>query len=215
MARLLMYDAKAAAYKGDAKRCKQDMDAAFSLAFHVREHPFLLSDLVSLSIVNMTLATMSDIFSHEPFLFDAAMLAEFKARLGNMYASLEIRFEGERYFFLDLLQRMYTDDGNGDGLLVPTEAVAKVEMLTSVSSTQATGLLPAFAIPICDIFQASRKELLDEYDRRLALIEEFKGNTLFDLKQSGVPPFELICINPNRELLGTVLPSLRFTDART
>ena len=188
MARLLMFDAKAAAYEGDAQRCKLNIEAAFSLALHAREHPLLISDLVSLSIVNLTLTTMSDIFSHEPFLFDTAMLADFKHRLETLGASLDVRFEGERYLILDLLQRMYTDDGNGDGSLVPTGITAKMELLSSVSNTQSTSLLPAFAIPFSDIFQASRKELLDEYDRRLAFIEAFKGTPIVELKQSVFPP---------------------------
>lgn len=188
MARLLMFDAKAAAYECDTQRCKQNIEAVFSLALHVREHPLLISDLVSLSLVNLTLKTMSDIFSHEPFLFDTSMLSDFKQLLETMEESLEIRFEGERCFMLDLLQRMYTDDGNGDGSLVPTGLAAKMELLTNGSSTQSSSFLLAFAIPFCDMFQASRNELLREYDRRLSLIEDAKGTPIVALKQSGFPP---------------------------
>jgi hypothetical protein len=147
------------------------------------------------------------------------MLADFKLRLETMDASLEIRFEGERYLILDLLQRMYTDDGNGDGLLIPNGAAEKVEMLTSVSSTQSTGLLPALAIPFCDIFQASRKELLVEYDRRLALIEDFKGTPIFELKQSGFPPHTYSPpgspITGKYFLLDMLMPALDMTILQT
>ena len=134
MARLLSYDAKLAAHEGDSSRCKEDLTAMFSLAEHVREHPVLISDLVSMSILNMTLSTMSEIFSHEPFLFDASSLAHLKTQLHQ--ASTEIRFVGERYFMLDLLQRTYTDDGNGNGSIVPMEAAQKIAYMNTISETQ-------------------------------------------------------------------------------
>jgi hypothetical protein len=50
MARLLRYDTKVAAIEGDSDRCFSDIESMLQLAVHVREHPLLISDLVSLSI---------------------------------------------------------------------------------------------------------------------------------------------------------------------
>ena len=54
---------------------------------------------------------------------------------------------------LDLLQRMYTDDGNGDGSIIPLDAArlyANTQSVTDVRSE--ISLVPAFFAPLADIF---------------------------------------------------------------
>ena len=188
MSRLLIFDAKVAAHEGEAERCKTDLMAVFKMARHVQEHPLLISDLVSHALINAALSTLSEILSYEPFLFSSDTLAEFSSLLQNLDSTLEVRFEGERYFILDLLQRMYTDDGNGDGSIVPSDGAEQLQALTRPSTVLANGFLPAAVAPLQDIFQASRKELIDEYDRRLAQIDAFKGMQLYELNKNEFPP---------------------------
>ena len=194
MSRLLAYDIKASAHLGDSRKCKDDIDAMVAIATHIREHPLLLNDLISLSTFNLLFSTMSEIFSHEPMLFDAFMLEEIKNKLITIRGLLDVRFTGERYFMLDLLQRIYTDNGNGDGLLIPIEAADNLAMLEMVSNTstfnQTIGFLPAVFSPILDIVHPPRKEVLAEYDRRLGIIESKRGLSLFKLSKIAKPFLE-------------------------
>jgi len=182
MGRVLATDAKIAAHQGDATVCLEDIQAIFSMAKHVREHPVLISDLVSHSLMNLGIYTTSSILSNEPFLFDDESLEAIVRDLHSLKEVTDIRFDGERYLVLDLLQRMYTDDGNGDGSLIPIEASQSLMYLQgATNSYEDFSYMPALFAPIADIVHASRKELRDEYDSRLSVIESKKQYSLGEL----------------------------------
>jgi len=184
MALLLSVDAKSAAASGDADRCLDDIQSMVQVGNHVREHPLLISDLVSHAIYNITFNTLGEIVEHEPTLFSAEHYATLEEELGALEEHLGIRLEGERYFMYDLLQRIYTDDGNGDGRLIPVDASRLIAYTESVSSgSTSTSLLPALFAPIADVCFASRKEMHDEYTRRIEFAKSQSEIPLAEFKQ--------------------------------
>jgi len=172
MARLLSIDAKNAAVNGNSERCQSDIESMLTIGMHVREHPLLISDLVSFSVYNMAFSTLREIMDHNRTLFSTAQLDELARALKELDSNLNIRFDGERMFVLDLLQRMYTDDGNGDGRIIPIEGVKMLSQLEVTTGFTSSSLIPALVAPIADMCFASRKETIVEYDRRLAYYEE-------------------------------------------
>lgn len=184
MALLLAIDAKAAAVAGDSSRCLNDIESMLQIGTHVREHPLLISDLVSQSIYSMTFATIGQIVEHEPRLFSTEQFASLEDTLAMLEDYFIIRLEGERYFLLDLLQRMYTDDGNGDGNIIPAQATRLLEFTETITSESSSGtLLPTLLAPVADLIYASRKEMYDEYNKRLDFAEDRIGIPLYELKQ--------------------------------
>jgi hypothetical protein len=188
MAQLLDADAKDAAVSGDAKRCKEDLQAMLSLGRQVREHPLLINDLVSFSIFKHVFKTLQDVLDNEPNLFSTEHLSELSSDLKLLTEHLVIRFEGERLFILDMLQRMYTDDGNGDGNIVPVDGGRAFLQLETVSvESKSSSLLPVILAPIADIYLASRKEMREEYNRRIAYFERVQ-DLLLDDEEAQIPP---------------------------
>ena len=184
MAQLLSIDAKVAASEGDAERCLQDIESMLSLGTHVREHPLLISDLVSHSVYSMAFATIGQVMEHEPMLFSSEQFATLEHDLTMLENHLSIRLDGERYFMLDLLQRIYTDDGNGDGSLVSSNVVQSLGLTQTVSLAGTNiALAPPFFTPLADIFYASRKEMEVEYQKRMDVIQDNSGIPLFELKE--------------------------------
>ena len=182
MAMLLATDAKDAVAKGDAERCQADLRSMLSVGIYVREHPLLINDLVSFSIFNMTFETLETILDREPDLFSNAQLGVLASQLHGLTDNLAIRFDGERWFMLDLLQRIYTDDGNGDGSIVPIDAGKAFLQLEAASvESKSSSLFPVILAPVADICFASRKEMLEEYNRRLAHFEQFQEEALLDV----------------------------------
>ncbi|MFT4594018.1 MAG: hypothetical protein ACI9JK_001742 [Phycisphaerales bacterium] len=180
MVQLLSIDAKAAAFEGDAERCVSAIDAMLRIGTHVREHPLFISDLVSFSLYNFTFSTIGKILVHDSTVFTSAQFGQLEDLLANLDDYLQLRLVGERYFMYDLLQRMYTDNGNGDGSLVPLEANRIMASLTS-DLTEGS-LTPALFIPVMDVFASSRKELKDEFDSRMDIAEQHSGVPLYELK---------------------------------
>ncbi len=184
MAFLLSVDAKSAAANGDASRCLQDIQSLLQIGTHVREHSLLISDLVSHSIYVIAFSTLGDIVAHAPTTFSKDQITTIRNDLASLEDKLSIRLDGERYFMYDLLQRIYTDDGNGDGRIIPVDATKLIAFTETVSSDSAnSSLIPVFLAPIADICYASRKEMHDEYNRRLNFTEEQSLIPLHELKQ--------------------------------
>jgi len=182
MAKLLVFDAKQAAYEGDANRCLQDITSMLQIGKHLREHPILISDLVSFSIYSMTFSTIGEIVEHNQTLFSNEQFETLERSLAELDGYMTIRLAGERYFMLNLLQRMYTDDGDGDGSIVTLEASRMIEVTQSVLSGS-TSLVPSLLTPFADLFHASRKEMLDEYTVRMDKTEAVIGIPLYELRK--------------------------------
>ena len=172
MARLLSIDAKNAAINGDAESCLSDIETMLAIGTHVREHPLLIGDLVSFSIYKLAFLTLGEIMEHDCSLFSIEQMDELARVLQGVEKNLTIRFDGERLFFLDLLQRVYTDDGNGDGSIIPIEGAKMISQLELVSSSASSSLVPSLVAPIADMCLASRKEMLVEFDRRFAFFKK-------------------------------------------
>ncbi len=183
MAKLLALDAKDAAYAGDSQRTLEDIQSMLRIGTHVREHPLLINDLVSLAIYNLTFATIGEIVEYEPTLFSSKQFETLEQSLNALEGNFTIRLDGEKYFMLDTLQRIYTDDGEGDGRIIPFEA-AKVLGLTDTVALESAdrSLVPAIFAPIADLFYASRKEMQDQYTERMGFAETRLGVPLFTLR---------------------------------
>ncbi len=172
IARLLAMDSKEAAAMGASDRCLAELVALLAVAEHVREQPLLINDLVSLSLYNLTFSTLEEILEYTPSLFSQEELDVLSRELKNVDENLTIRFEGERMFVLDMLQRIYTDDGNGDGKIIPLKVMdLRTQLELGPEGKTSSSLLPAIIAPIADIYLPSRKEVLAEYDRRLSYFE--------------------------------------------
>lgn len=182
MARLLRFDAIAAAASGDGDRSLKDIESLIRLGTHCREHATLINDLVSMSIYNLAFDTLGRILERAPHTLTNTQFNQIQTVIASLDEEFGIRFEGERMFFLDVLQRMYTDDGNGDGVIVPRKMLEAfhafdVESVNGLeSSSSATSILLA---PIADVFGASRKEVLERYDEYTAMYKEYQGVPLY------------------------------------
>ncbi|MDP7009576.1 MAG: hypothetical protein QGI78_08410 [Phycisphaerales bacterium] len=171
MARLLQFDAFDAASKGESKRCFEDIQAMIRLGRHTQEHSTLINDLVAMAIYNTAFQTTGKILEKEPKVLLPELNA-LKQLLLSLDTELEVRFDGERMFILDLLQRTYTDDGNGDGKLVPRNMV---EMMSLLYEPSIASDPTVFLAPFGDLLIASRKEMLDHYDSYIALVEKYRS----------------------------------------
>ncbi len=179
IARLLMADARQAAFEGDGGRFVEDVQAALALAHHNRELPLLIGDLVSMSIASMVVAVVGESLAVSPQAFadeDLAVLTDSLAAADELYF---VRFEGERLMFLDMLQRTYTDDGDGDGVVSPT-ALEAMELVSSVSQGDGQAIGSVFLAPLAQWIMASRQESLAEYDRLLGDVDAIRTVPLRD-----------------------------------
>ncbi len=119
-ARLLTADATIAAVDGDGDRMAGDLLSLISLAEQARGFT-IIEDLVATALLQMTMAKLRDMLEDSPQLLTDDQWIAIAHRLGAFYGGGTIRFDlrGEQWMQEDVLQRCYTDDGNGDGTLTP------------------------------------------------------------------------------------------------
>lgn len=168
MARLIAADARLAATEDDAARTYDDLAALQGLADQSREVPCLIGELVGIAIRTIGYQTTSDLLTQHPDLLTNDQLQQLAHRYASADLSLLIGMEGERTWFHDIVQRMYTDDGHGDGHMTE-EGLKLLNTAMSMGGDDneflgSTGL-NALIGPVSMMGMASRKEMVDTYNR--------------------------------------------------
>ena len=179
--RVLSVDARRAAERGESARFVGDVEAMFGLGRQVRTPTILIGQLVGMSIERLAFATILDVLAHRPEAFDTVALD----RLAGLVAGLDddrlgIRVDAERYFFLDLAQRLYTDDGEGNGRLKFVSAgAAQAGLIPDAGDPEDGGGGTAVDFLVGPLFAGAaidRREATELWNRNLDQIEA--GNTI-------------------------------------
>ena len=130
-ARVLTVDALVAAGSGQGAQSYRDLETILMMVEHLSESPFLISDLVTFAILSRTADSIGIILRDHAELLNEEQLIHLSHRLAGLRGGgpLRVSFASERWGFEDLIQRLYTDDGEGSGRL----AAGAPELLASIS----------------------------------------------------------------------------------
>ena len=115
---LLAIDALRAAELGDGTLATANIEAITGIARQTIEVPFILNNLVAFRQASLAVTTLGEILSDRPDVFTDQQLGRLAHRLSALFGGrLRPRLDGERMMIDDLVQRLYTDDGEGNGRL--------------------------------------------------------------------------------------------------
>ncbi|MBB6428890.1 hypothetical protein [Algisphaera agarilytica] len=176
-ARLLASDLDAAVQQGDADRVLAKLEALLGMADQVTETPILINGLVGLSILYLTYEKIEDLLIESPNLLSDEQLQQLQARVAAVSPRTIVRYDGERMMMYDTLQRMFTDDGRGNGRITSeglrlmstysnTFASQGVEVQSPVLQTIESAAMPASLLVI-----ASRQDMRDKFDQMMNDLE--------------------------------------------
>jgi hypothetical protein len=158
-ARLLRSDAIAALHAADAARLHADLTALVAVARHMRSPDTYISSLVSVAVVTLTCDLIRDVLALNAALLSDDQLTELAHRLAALGGPIDfISLRGERLFFQDTLQRLYTDDGAGNGRLTAAGSDYFNKTASLGVDRANAGMLVASA------FLADRKQVTQAYD---------------------------------------------------
>ena len=167
-AKLLCFDASIAAKDGRGDDFVASIEAASMSARHVGEFPFLVTELVKIRVQRVVLDEVRRAVEQTPALFTDAHLV----RLGELEraqtSGIAIGVEGERLMMRDFIQRCFSDDGNGDGVLLPrawTRALVELSDFPAAREKSTTLAAVEFlAGPAAATAFPSRREVTDRLD---------------------------------------------------
>jgi hypothetical protein len=158
-ARYLKFHMALSASQADPAAVVANYVACLRLADHAQEFPTLVAQLVTVAISALAFNEIRDVLVRHPGLFSDAQLAELivatKTAGGGRY---RMRTDNDRRSIEDFLQRLFTDDGTGDGHLCYEGAQFAQRAQIGSNKAQPDPVL-RFVRPITSLGEFSRKQI--------------------------------------------------------
>ena len=190
---VLRVDTRWALEQGDTERAVEDVAAMFGMARQVAEVPIVVTALAGAKFHRTACETVIESVEHYPGQFDEPRLA----RLQQLVQQDDVRsffdWDGGVWLWRDLIQRIYTDDGHGDGRITPDglAVIRAAEATYGGSRVFATSTLTDLpvgirqaAAPISLATVATRREMMDKVNQLAGWAEEDLERPFYELPHS-------------------------------
>lgn len=178
-ARMLTAEMHLAASEDRGARVPENTSACVRLAEQAREIPFVINDLVAISISHLTCDTIRELLERRP---DALRDRQWRD-VGHALASFSgggrivVNLAGERAIFRDFLQRSFSDDGKGGGLAVPrampSAIMGEIFLPEDDDLREGRDWLLQLAAPVAALVMANRRSQSAYYDRLMNQAESW------------------------------------------
>jgi hypothetical protein len=177
---LVGIDAQWAAARGDSDRVLADVETLIGIARHLGDSSIFVSQAVARTCLEFAADIAARILWAYPDCLDGDDLERLAAAFAQTDDILTADWSGERALWGDMLQRFFTDDGHGDGYLIPTLLPTLVDLNPHARQTGFTmpvgwiadaAWSAVLASPALDVCVATRKEHSDAIDRFMVEVE--------------------------------------------
>ncbi|MCC6949886.1 MAG: hypothetical protein IT433_00415 [Phycisphaerales bacterium] len=167
IARYLNEDMKLAARDGDAARFKADVRAMLGMAGQNVREQLIISQLVGLAIFDLTIRGVDE-HARTPGVLSDSDLRDLAHMVGGFEGGrVRIDVTGERVMVDDIIQRCYSDDGDGDGRVVRTNLGEFMYDDFGVARPKGLPLITA-AQPVLTVTMPGRREVTRRTELALA-----------------------------------------------
>lgn len=182
-ARMLLVDTRQATQQKDGKRVLENIEATFGAGRHAAEQPMAVCALVGFYATELGFWQIEEVLVRQPELLNDDDLVRLQKLVAEPNYREMIKLEGERAMYLDILQRTFTDDGNGDG------------RMTRDGLAMMLGLFPAMVGEaqrefdfgmMWDLLFASRKESVEVFDEFLSRVDADLSQPFFRQSMSSI-----------------------------
>ncbi|MBL8889167.1 MAG: hypothetical protein JNL67_04265 [Planctomycetaceae bacterium] len=184
-ARLLIADTRWALEQGDTERATRNVEAMLGISSQVTESKFLVCSLVGYAIHSITMGVIDECLDAEVE-FSDSQLRRIEAAIVKADLEKMVDIASERAMFMDIVQKSYTDDGQGDGRITATglELWEQMAINNAMNSEPEQGLDFQYVAkrtlaPTSILFMASRKQLTEKaeelFSRMAAVLKDEDG----------------------------------------
>ncbi len=212
---LLKIDAQRNAQTGNGERVTENIVAIRGLAEGVLESPTWIGGLIGISMSAMADQLLGEVLVQWPASLSDSQLEELAHNSAATPALAFMRgaVAGERAAFMDTLQRLYTDNGAGDGLI----DIGAFERFLSMTYGKDSPLTHADRIPglgpLAAMVMPSRKAMREKAERIYELMEARRNQRLWQwTKNSADAEIDEMSSHPlgflNYGLIPLMLPAI-------
>lgn len=167
-ARAFHADTRLAVVQGDSDRAVENIETVLGLARQTSDAQLLVCSLVGYAVASIGFNQLEEAIAADPDFFSEEQLARLQVAVENADVRSWIGFEGERAFIKDIIQRTYTDNGNGDGRMTATglDVLQYCQMVSSQKNELNSSYFAVRNIvgPISLVMCADRKEITETLD---------------------------------------------------
>lgn len=166
--RILAADARLAAERDEPDRAVHDIVSMFGMAGHAEEGRSVIGDLVGSAIRSLAFELIGELVTAEPALLDADHLDQLTFAVGAALRpdGPKVDLEIERLAQFDLAQRVFTDDGKGDGRI----CFSGIRFLRAVAGEPEWDLGSFVLGPLNAFRFTQRRQYLDEVEAMCSAI---------------------------------------------
>ncbi|MFQ5806130.1 MAG: hypothetical protein ACE5I3_06755 [Phycisphaerae bacterium] len=189
-AKLLAIDAHIAAVDGDAERAYRDLETIFRIVEHNSESLLAHPNLVAIAILRLNVDTIGKVLADQPDLFSDEQLVQLSHRLAGIPVGEALRrsFAVVRLVFEDFVQRLYTDDGDGNGHLT-SESPELLAYLYGPGDYTLDGMFEgassALVMPAMGVVVVDRRAMTRKFNELVTLAEAEAQLPLWAREESG------------------------------
>ena len=173
---LLKFDTELAIVEGDYQRASGNLSAILGLSRQVNKAGFLINHLVAIAIIDDLSSSLKSLLNDNPNVLTTGQLIELSHRLAMTKSQVQMELDGEAMFFDDVLQRAYTDAGDGNGRITRQgmEMLAGDWVLSgnldADDPMQINGLVKSLAGPISMVVMEDRQTQHRRYQAMMQTI---------------------------------------------
>ncbi len=183
---MLALDLRRAVELGDAPRTLEDALAQVGFAEQLIGQPTLMEQLVGFAALARACDGLNAAISDNDKLFDADQLRELRGRFAdiNRDEPHRVSLNGERFMFYDMLQRSFSDDGQGDGQIT-AGGIRLFHTLAKADFSSKTPLVPEplpeeREVASWRLLSAGRRAQREMFDRLLAMADNIPDRPLLE-----------------------------------
>ena len=118
--RIFTVDTRWAIEQGDSDRVVANLEAILGVGRQASDSNTLVGSLVGFAVGGIGFDLIEEVLTEHPEFLNDQQLAQLQNAFDNEDISDWMNLDGERAFILDTIQRVYTDDGEGDGRITAT-----------------------------------------------------------------------------------------------
>ena len=216
-ARILTVDTRWAIEQGDSDRVVANIEAILGIGRQAADSNFLVGSLVGYACAGIGFDLIEEVLTEHPDCLNQNQLAQLQRSLENEDPTKWMNIQGERAFVMDTIQRVYTDDGNGDGRVTAT-GIGVMQHISSAnfmaSPLEGSEEEPYFkaaiyvAAPASLFLIASRKETTTVAEKFLQQFEDQIDRPYWEKAKNETDFEEFLAANERRHfLLANLMPA--------
>lgn len=182
-ANLLAADMRLAASEGDAARVLASYRALIGMARQCIQTPIVVNQLVGLGMLALADETLLETNQRKPGSLSSCRVDLLHAMASAGPLMWKMAVAGERAMFLDMIQRVYSDNGKGDGTATLDGLRVMAAMPPLVAGSRGgirdVSAAESLLLPAAVAVMASRRDVTEQADRMYSLAEEDAARPLW------------------------------------